>query len=59
MEGPLNYLDIDNLLTEPEFEDMMHKLIVTAVPAYLARFTSCSQVVSYQRRFMNAAQGES
>ena len=59
MEGPLNYLDIDNLLTEPEFEDMMHKLIVTAVPSYLAKFTSCSQVVSYQRRFMNAAQGES
>jgi len=59
MEGPLNYPDIDSLLTEPEFEDMVHKLIVTAVPAYLARFTSCNQVVSYQRRFMNAVQGES
>ncbi len=59
MEGPLNYPDIDNLITEPEFEDVMHKLIVTAEPQYLAKFTSCSQVISYQRRFMNAAQGES
>ena len=59
MEGPLNYPDIDNLLAEPEFEDMMHRLIVTAEPQYLAKFTSCNQVVSYHRRFMNAAKGKS
>ncbi len=31
------------------------RLVITAEPGYLARFTSTNQVVSYQRRFMNAA----
>jgi hypothetical protein len=31
--------------------------VITAEPGYLARFTSSSQVVSYQRRFMNAVAG--
>lgn len=57
MEGPLNYPDIDRLLMEPEFEDMMDRVVVTAEPQYLARFTSTNQVVSYQRRFMAAAEG--
>ena len=47
------------LLTEPEFQDMNHKVVITAEPNYLARFTSTNQVISYQRRFMNAANGQS
>ncbi|MDO4566929.1 MAG: transaldolase, partial [Oscillospiraceae bacterium] len=58
MEGPDNYPDIDKLLAEPEFVDMNHKVVITAEPNYLARFTSTNQVVSYQRRFMNAAKGQ-
>ncbi|MBC3190327.1 transaldolase [Pseudonocardia sp. C8] len=53
MEGR-NYRDLDKLATEPEFADVVDRLVVTAEPAYLARFTSASQVVSYQRRFLNA-----
>lgn len=59
MEGDLNYPDIDRLLAEPEFEDMVDRVILTAEPQYLARFTSSNQVVSYQRRFMKAAAGQS
>lgn len=59
MEGPKNYPDIDKLLCEPEFQDMHHRVVITAEPNYLARFTSTNQVISYQRRFMNAAEGES
>ena len=58
MEGELNYPDIDKLLVEKEFEDLVHRVVITAEPNYLARFTSCNQVVSYQRRFMNAANGQ-
>lgn len=58
MEGEQNYPDIDRLLTEPELADLAHKVVVTAEPGYLARFTSANQVVSYQRRFMNAAAGQ-
>lgn len=58
MEGDYNFPDIDRLLTEEEFKDMADRLVITAVPAYLAQFTSCNQVVSYQRRFMNAAKGQ-
>ena len=56
MEGPLNYPDIDKLTCEPEFADVIDRLVITAEPGYLARFTSTSQVVSYQRRFMNAVE---
>lgn len=55
MEGPKNYPDIDRLLTEPEFADVIDRLVITAEPSYLARFTSTNQVISYQRRFMAAA----
>ncbi len=58
MEGDYNYPDIDKLLCEPEFQDMNHKVVITAEPNYLARFTSTNQVTSYQRRFMNAAKGQ-
>ncbi len=59
MEGPDNYPDLDKLMAEPEFMDMHDKLVITAEPNYLARFTSTNQVITYQRRFMNAAAGES
>ncbi len=58
MEGEYNYPDIDRLLVEPEFRDVVDRVVITAEPAYLAKFTSSNQVVSYQRRFMNAAQGQ-
>jgi transaldolase len=58
MEGDLNYPDIDRLVTSDEFADMTRRIVVTAEPGYLARFTSTNQVVSYQRRFMNAARGQ-
>jgi hypothetical protein len=57
MQGEEMFPDINYLLAESEFEDVIDRLIITAVPAYLAKFTSCNQVVSYQRRFMNAAKG--
>lgn len=57
MEGPINYTDIDKMAAEPEFADVIDRLIITAEPGYLARFTSSNHVVSYQRRFMNAVQG--
>lgn len=57
MEGETNYPDIDKLLAEDEFIDMNDKVVITAEPGYLARFTANNQVVSYQRRFMNAAKG--
>lgn len=58
MEGPYNYPDIDKLLAEPEFQDMNKRVVITAEPNYLARFTSTNQVITYQRRFMNAAKGQ-
>ena len=57
MEGPTQYPDIDSMLTEDEFRDVSDRVIITAEPEYLARFTSTNQVVSYQRRFLNAAKG--
>jgi len=59
MEGDRNYPEIDQLLASDEFADMTRRVVVTAEPSYLARFTSSNQVVSYQRRFMNAAAGQS
>lgn len=58
MEGPYNYPDIDKLIIEPEFADVIDRLVITAEPGYLARFTTSNLVVSYQRRFMNAAKGQ-
>jgi hypothetical protein len=57
MEGDTMYPAIDAMLVEEEFEDMMDRVVITAEPEYLARFTSTSQVISYQRRFLNAAKG--
>lgn len=58
MEGEYNYPEIDKLLAEKEFEELVNRVVITAEPRYLARFTSTSQVISYQRRFLNAAKGE-
>jgi hypothetical protein len=58
MEGEDNYPAIDKLLTEPEFIDMADRVVITAEPEYLAKFTTTPQVISYQRRFMNAAKGQ-
>ncbi|MDR3070050.1 MAG: transaldolase, partial [Propionibacteriaceae bacterium] len=55
MEGEYNYPDIDNLLGDPQYADVIDRIVLTAEPSYLARYTSANQVVSYQRRFMNAA----
>ena len=59
MDGDQMYPEIDQLLTSDEFADMSRRVVLTAEPSYLARFTSANQVVSYQRRFMSAAQGQS
>lgn len=59
MEGEYNYPDIDRLMTDPEYSDVVDRVVITAEPGYLARFTSTNQVISYQRRFMNAAEGQS
>ena len=58
MEGENNFPDIDNLLADPRYEDVMDRVVVTAEPNYLAQFTTSNQVISYQRRFLNAAQGQ-
>lgn len=58
VDGDHNYPDIDRLLTEPEFADMTRRIVLTAEPRYLARFTSANQVISYHRRFLNAAAGQ-
>jgi len=58
MEGENNFPDIDNLLADSRYEDVMHRVVVTAEPNYLAQFTTANQVISYQRRFLNAAQGQ-
>ena len=58
MEGEENYPAIDKLLAEPEFADVADRVVITAEPEYLAKFTTSPLVISYQRRFMNAAQGQ-
>ncbi|MCB7303046.1 transaldolase [Bariatricus massiliensis] len=59
MEGDYNYPDIDRLMTDPDYEDVIERVVITAEPKYLARFTSTNQVISYQRRFMNAVNNDS
>jgi hypothetical protein len=58
MEGETMYPDLDSLLAQDEIADMAGRVVITAEPGYLAKFTTSNQVVSYQRRFMNAAQGQ-
>jgi hypothetical protein len=58
LDGTRNYPELDKLLVEPEFSDTIDRLVITADPAYLAKFTSSPQVITYQRKFLNAAKGE-
>jgi len=58
IEGSRNYAELDKLLAEKEFEDMVDRVVITTEPNYLAEYTSAPQIVTYQRRFMNAANGE-
>ena len=58
MEGEENYPALDKLLAEPEFIDVADRVVITAEPEYLAKFTTTPQVIAYQRRFMNAAKGQ-
>ena len=58
MEGEENYPAIDKLLAESEFADVADRVVITAEPEYLAKFTTSPLVISYQRRFMNAANGQ-
>jgi len=57
MAGEYNYPAIDKVLASPEFRDMNDRVVITAGPNYIARFTSTSQVTTYQRSFLNAANG--
>ena len=50
--------DIDRLMSDPEYQDVIDRIIITAEPGYLARFTSTNQVIQYQRRFMNAVNND-
>ncbi|MEZ5121351.1 MAG: hypothetical protein R2736_07225 [Solirubrobacterales bacterium] len=56
MEGQLAFPDVMAMLLEPEFRDLHHRVLLSTEPRYLARWTSSPHVVSYQRRFMRAAQ---
>lgn len=57
MQGENYYPYIDKLLMEAEFMDMADRVIITAAPDLLAQFTANPNVIQFQRRFMNAADG--
>lgn len=58
IEGSRMYPELDKLMTEPEFEDMIDRIVITTEPSYLAQNTSAPQIITYQRRFMNAVEGQ-
>ncbi len=58
IEGSRMYPELDKLMTESEFKDMTDRIVITTEPSYLAQNTSAPQIITYQRRFMNAANGE-
>lgn len=58
IEGSRMYPELDKLMAEPEFKDMTDRIVITTEPGYLAQNTSAPQIITYQRRFMNAANGE-
>lgn len=57
IEGSRMYPELDKLMAEDEFRDMTDRIVITTEPSYLAQNTSAPQVVTYQRRFMNAVKG--
>lgn len=54
MDGHDLYPYIDKMITEPEFSDVIHKLVITAPPKYLASFASAPGILTYQKLFLNA-----
>jgi len=52
--GSREYPELDKLLAEEEFRDVLDKIVITTEPGYLAEYTSAPQIITYQRRFMNA-----
>ena len=57
MQGDNYYPYIDRLLMEPEYSDMAQRVVITAGPELLAKYTSNAVVLQFHRRFMNAANG--
>ena len=57
MQGDNYYPYIDRLLMEPEYSDMAQRVVITAGPELLAKYTSNAVVMQFHRRFMNAANG--
>ena len=54
MDGEQMFPDLMARLSEPEFLPLHRRVLVTADPAYLARWTTSPHVVTYQRRFLSA-----
>ena len=52
--GTREYPELDKLLAEEEFKDMLDRIVITTEPIYLAQYTASPQVITYHRRFMNA-----
>ena len=52
--GSRQYPELDKLLVEDEFRDVLDKIVITTEPIYLAQYTASPQIITYQRRFMNA-----
>lgn len=52
--GSRQYPELDKLLAEEEFRDVLDKIVITTEPIYLAQYTASPQIITYQRRFMNA-----
>ena len=48
------YVDLDRMLTEPEFDCMKQRVIVTCEPDYFAQFTASPTVYCYQRSFLSS-----
>ena len=56
MEGEENYPAIDKLLAEPEFSDMADRVVITAEPEYLAKFTTTPQVIIIPEKVYECSQ---
>ena len=46
--------ELNKLMAEEEFKDMLDRIVITTEPIYLAQYTASPQVITYHRRFMNA-----
>lgn len=57
--GSREYPELDKLLVEDEFRDVLDRIVITTEPEYLAEYTSSPQIITYQRRFMNAVNNTS